>query len=45
LAQKLSMTVGEMRERLSGEEFTDWAMYYSRIGQRKQLADRRAGNG
>lgn len=45
LAQKLSMTVAEMRERMSGEEFTSWAMYYSREAQRIELANRRAGRG
>lgn len=39
LAQKLSMTVGEMRERMSGEEYTGWSVYFGRKTQREQLAN------
>ena len=38
LAVKLSMTVGELRERMSAEEFMRWSVYYGRLAQREQLA-------
>lgn len=31
------MTVVELRERLSGEEFAYWAIFYGRRGQRQEL--------
>jgi hypothetical protein len=43
LAQKLGMTVADMRQRMSGEEFTSWAMYYARLAQRSQLESMKGG--
>ena len=37
------MTVSEMRQRMSGDEFTGWAIYYGRKAQREQMANLRAG--
>lgn len=37
LAQKLSMTVAELRE-MSNEEFVGWQVYYGRKAQREELA-------
>jgi len=37
------MTVAEMRERMSAEEFTHWGMYYSRKAQRQELENLRSG--
>lgn len=31
------MTVGELRERMSGQEFTHWVIYHGRKAQRAQL--------
>jgi hypothetical protein len=48
LAQKLSMTVGELRERMSQHEFLYWNVYYGRIAQRQELERLKqggAGNG
>lgn len=38
LAEKLSMTVADMRRRMSAAEWHDWGVYYARKGQRQQLA-------
>lgn len=37
LATKLSMTVAELRERMSNEEFQRWGVYYGRLAQRQEL--------
>lgn len=37
LAVKLSMTVGELRIRMSNAEFVRWNMYYARIAQQQEL--------
>lgn len=42
LAEKLRMTVGEMRERMSGEEFAHWAVFHGRRAQREEMARLRA---
>jgi hypothetical protein len=44
LAVKLSMTVADLRERMSNEEFVSWSIYYQRIAQREEL-ERLRGNG
>lgn len=36
LAQKLAMTVEELRHRMSGEEFIRWHIYYARKAQREE---------
>jgi hypothetical protein len=43
LAQKLSMTVAEMRRRVSSQEYLEWAVYFARDAQRKELAAKKAG--
>lgn len=42
LAQKLGMTVDDLRERMSTDEFMRWQVYYGRLAQTQQLA---AGKG
>jgi hypothetical protein len=37
------MTVEEMRERMSTEEFLRWSIYYAREAQRAELKRRQAG--
>lgn len=38
LTQKLGgMTVDEMRERMSSQEWMEWSIYYGREAQRQQL--------
>lgn len=39
------MTVDEMRQRMSGDEFLYWSIYYARKAQRQELEMRRAGHG
>jgi hypothetical protein len=36
------MTVGEMRDRMSHDEFVRWGMYYARKAQREELEHLRA---
>ena len=31
------MTVAEMREKVSGQEYLGWSVYFARIAQRKEL--------
>lgn len=38
LAQKLGMTVAEMRRRIGQDEFVGWKTYYNRKAQRLELA-------
>ena len=45
LAAKLSMTVAELRERLSNDEYMRWEVYYAREAQRIELARLSAGGG
>lgn len=42
LALKLTMTVSELRARMSHGEFIRWGMYYARISQAKQMQAQRA---
>lgn len=37
LATKLHMTVEDMRDRMSNQEWLEWSIYYGRIAQREQL--------
>jgi hypothetical protein len=37
LAVKLSMTVGDLRARMTQAEFVRWGMYYARIAQQQEL--------
>lgn len=44
LAKELGgMTVAEMRERMSGDEFTRWSIFYARKTQREELERLKAG--
>ncbi len=43
LAAKLRMTVGELHERMSADEWRHWNMYYARIQQRHELERLKAG--
>lgn len=38
LAQKLSMTVDDLRGRMSQHEFVSWSVYYARLAQKRELA-------
>jgi len=38
LAEKLHMTVDELRTRMSADEYARWIVYYQRKGQRQDLA-------
>lgn len=38
LAEKLHMTVAQMRRSMSAAEWHDWSVYYARKAQRRQLA-------
>ncbi len=40
LAQKLGMTVADMRDRMSQEEYMRWGVFYAREAQRRELARR-----
>lgn len=39
VAEQLGMTVGELRARMSSEEFMGWAVYFGRKAQRRELAN------
>lgn len=41
LAERLHMTVAELRERLSSAEWTQWYVYYGRKAQRIELEQKR----
>lgn len=38
LAVKLGMTVADLRERMSADEWLNWSIYYQREAQRNQLS-------
>jgi hypothetical protein len=40
LAKKLHMTVGQLREDMSQDEFVRWAVYFGREAQRRELAQK-----
>lgn len=42
LAEKLRMTVGEMRRKMSHAEFVHWGVYFGRKAQRQQMEMERA---
>lgn len=42
LAERLRMTVGEMRERMSNAEFVRWSVYYGRKAQSAELEAKRS---
>jgi hypothetical protein len=42
LARELRMTVADMRERMSMDEYTRWYVYYGRKSQREELSRKRA---
>ena len=37
LAEKLRMTVAELRQRMSNEEFMQWSVFLGRRAQREQI--------
>lgn len=39
------MTVGQLREQMSNDEFVRWGVYYARITQRLELERLKAGGG
>lgn len=39
------MTVGQLRERMSADEFMRWGIYYARIAQQQELERLKAGGG
>jgi hypothetical protein len=43
LAEKLRMTVAELRTRMSNVEHVHWQMYYARRAQEIELEQRKAG--
>lgn len=43
LAQKLSMTVGEMRARMGNDEFVMWTRFFARKAQAEELERLKAG--
>ncbi len=43
LARELRMTVGQMRQTVTGEEYLGWSTFYKRKHQREELARLRAG--
>jgi hypothetical protein len=45
LAAKLTMTVAQLREEMSSDEFTRWHVYYARKAQRDELARLQQGSG
>ncbi len=40
LAEKLRMTVADLRSRITVEEYVTWSVYYGRQAQDRQLAAR-----
>lgn len=44
LAQKLGMTVADMRYRMGAGEFVEWQIYYGRKAQRAELEAAGGGN-
>lgn len=42
LALKLHMTVAELRERMSAEEWGRWHIYFARLAQQRELQEARA---
>lgn len=36
------MTVSDLRSRMSGQEYTEWYIYYARKAQRQELEEKRA---
>jgi hypothetical protein len=43
LAQKLSMTVADMSERMSHAEYVLWTRFYARKAQQQELQHKMAG--
>lgn len=39
------MTVADLEERMSNAEFVGWEMYYLRLAQKRELAERKATMG
>jgi hypothetical protein len=43
LAEKLGMLVADLRERMTGDEYLGWTVYFQRKAQRAELAAKKAG--
>lgn len=43
LARELRMTVADLRERMSADEYLGWSTFYKRKAQQEELARLRAG--
>jgi len=43
LAQKLGMTVAQLRAEMPNQEFVEWATYYGRKAQREELERLKGG--
>lgn len=43
LAQKLGMTVAQMRRAMTDAEFARWSIYYQRLAQKQELERLKAG--
>lgn len=39
------MTVGELKERMSNQEFVEWSMYHARKAQKEEVASKLAKRG
>lgn len=42
MAEKLGMTVSELRERMTNQEFVYWRTYFGRQAQREELEAKRS---
>jgi hypothetical protein len=45
LAQKLSMTVGQLRESMGNDEYVRWGVYYAKLAQQAELERLRGHHG
>jgi allophanate hydrolase subunit 2 len=43
LADRLSMTVGQLRAQMSNQEFVQWSIYHARKAQRMELQSMKGG--
>lgn len=39
------MTVGELKERMSNQEYVEWAMYHARKAQKEELQSKLSNRG
>lgn len=43
LAERLHMTVGQLRQTMTAHEFMQWSVYYGRKSQRQEMESKRHG--